>query len=119
MRRICLELTVHAEIEEEIFYPAARRVVKDSELMDEALVEHGTVKAVVEQLSDMGPGDAMYDANVIVLAEYVKHHVSEEEQTMFPLIRKTRLDLAALGERLKERKDELAEELSSRFEAGE
>lgn len=110
---ICRELTLHADIEEQIFYPAARKAIRNDELMDEALVEHRTVRALVDQLSAMRAGDALYDANVIVLAEYVRHHVHEEERTLFAQVRRTPIDLAALGQRLRERKEELREQLAS------
>jgi hemerythrin superfamily protein len=109
VEQICKALTVHAEIEEEIFYPAARDALaeKGEDLIDEAEVEHASIKSLVEQLQDADPRDDMYDAKVKVLCEYVNHHVKEEEGQIFPKIKKTRLDLEELGEELKERKMEL------------
>jgi hemerythrin superfamily protein len=109
--QICLELAVHAQIEEEIFYPAVRKAIDDSELMDEADVEHATAKELIAQLGTMKPGDDHYDAKVIVLSEYINHHVKEEEGEMFPQLRKTKLDLDALGKKLAKRKQELLEKL--------
>ena len=106
--RICRDLTVHAAVEEEIFYPAARTVLKDLAPVDEADVEHATVKALVADLERMKPGDDHYDAKVKVLGEYVRHHVKEEQETLFPRLRRTPLDLAVLGERIAARKRELA-----------
>lgn len=116
---ICVELTVHATVEEEIFYPAARDALADDdgELLDEAEVEHSTVKELVDQLSAMSPAEALYDAKVKVLSEYVKHHVQEEEEKMFPALRDTDLDLAALGAEIAERKQELQEELAEEMES--
>ena len=107
--KICTALTVHAQIEEEIFYPAARDALDENgdELLDEAEVEHSSIKSLVEQLEAMIPNDELCDAKVKVLSEYVKHHVKEEEGELFPKVKKTDLDLDALGVELAERKAEL------------
>src|SRR5437764_3995031 len=95
---VCKALTIHAQIEEEIFYPALRRNEDDAgDLVDEAAVEHQTVKALVVELESAAPDDELYDAKVKVLSEYVKHHVKEEEGEMFPLARKSDLELEPLG----------------------
>jgi len=108
---VCKALTIHAQIEEELFYPAMRRQEEDaSDLVDEAAVEHQTLKNLVAELLDATPGDDLYDAKVKVLSEYVKHHVKEEEGEMFPLARKADLDLEALGAELLARKEALAAE---------
>jgi hemerythrin superfamily protein len=106
---ICLELTVHAQIEEEIFYPAVREVADDDldELLDEAEVEHTGAKDLVAQLDEASPEDELYDAKVTVLGEQVKHHAGEEENEMFPKVRKTELDLVELGAELEQRSKEL------------
>jgi len=105
---VCKALTIHAQIEEELFYPALRRQEEDaSDLVDEAAVEHQTLKNLVAELLDATPGDHLYDAKVKVLSEYVKHHVKEEEGEMFPMARKADIDLDALGKKLRERKGEL------------
>ena len=109
---IALELTMHATVEEEIFYPAAREALEeeDSDMLDEAEVEHSTVKMLLADLADMQPSDALYDAKVKVLSEYVKHHVQEEEGEIFPSVRESEIDLAALGEEVASRKQELLDE---------
>jgi hemerythrin superfamily protein len=109
VQQICKALSVHAEIEEEIFYPAARDALdeKGEDMLDEAEVEHASIKSLVEQLQDATPEDDMYDAKVKVLCEYVTHHVKEEEGEMFPKVKKTELDLDELGSELAERKMEL------------
>jgi len=105
---VCKALTIHAQIEEELFYPAMRRQEKDAaDLVDEAAVEHQTLKNLVAELLHATPGDDLYDAQVKVLSEYVKHHVKEEEGEMFPMARKADMDLDALGKKLRERKGEL------------
>jgi hemerythrin superfamily protein len=111
--KICTALTVHAQIEEEIFYPAARNALEEDgeELLDEAEVEHASIKSLVEQLDIMSWDDELCDARVKVLSEYVKHHVKEEETEMFPKIKKADLDLGALGMELAERKAELMEDM--------
>ena len=104
---ICTMLTAHATIEEEIFYPAAREALDEEDLLDEAEVEHASAKDLIAQIRSMGPDDALYDAKVTVLGEYIDHHVEEEEGEMFPKCRKADMDLKALGERLATRKQEL------------
>ena len=112
-KQICLALTVHAQIEEEIFYPAAREAVRGGDdLLDEAEVEHGSIKELVASIEDASPDDDdLLDARVKVLSEYVKHHVKEEEGQLFPKVRKSDMDLAEIGMQLASRKEELMREL--------
>jgi hemerythrin superfamily protein len=106
--QICGMLTVHATIEEEIFYPAIRNLDEDTkDLVAEAAVEHQSLKDIIGRLEAAPPSDPLYDAGVKVLAEYVKHHVKEEEKELFPKVRSSDVDLDALGARLMERKQEL------------
>lgn len=100
--QICKELSIHAEIEEAVFYPAVRDLIKDRDLMDEALVEHEGAKSLIAQIQEMQPGDDLYDAKVKVLSEQINHHVKEEEGEMFVQIRKLKknIDLIALGEEM-------------------
>ena len=105
--QVCTALSVHAQIEEEIFYPAVKAALKDKKLVPEASVEHAGVKSLIAQLEGMEPDGEMYDAKVKVLSEYVKHHVKEEQNDMFPKVKATALDLVELGKRMAERKDEL------------
>jgi hemerythrin-like domain-containing protein len=108
---ICQKLTVHAMIEEEIFYPAVAERVEDSEdLVEEAKVEHESLKHLIDQIEDGSPGSDEFDAQVKVLGEYVKHHVKEEQNELFPKVRKADIDLAALGEQMMTRKDALTRE---------
>ena len=107
---ICTQLTAHATVEEEIFYPATRAEDTD-DLLDEAEVEHGTAKDLIAQIEDMEPDDDLYDAKVTVLGEYIDHHVKEEQDEMFPACRKAKMDLAGLGAAIKSRKAELMAEL--------
>lgn len=113
--QICKELTIHATIEEEIFYPAARAALGEegSDLLDEAEVEHQGAKDLIAQLSDMSPGDELFDAKVTVLAEYIRHHVKEEETELFPKMEKSEADLDQLGKDLLTRKTELQTELEA------
>ena len=105
---VCQALTVHATIEEEIFYPAFRDTKGMEDLLDEAEVEHTSLKTLVGELEEASPGDELYDAKVKVLAEYVEHHVKEEEGEIFPKAKKSDVDLDALGEALAERKEQLS-----------
>ena len=104
---ICAELTAHATAEEEIFYPAAREVLREEDLIDEAAVEHASAKDLIAQIESASPGDDLFDAKVKVLGEYINHHVKEEQNEMFPKIRRTSIDLTELGQRLMARKQEL------------
>ncbi len=104
---ICTALTVHAQIEEEIFYPAVKAALKDKMLVPEATVEHAGVKDLIAQLEAGEPDDEKYDAKVKVLSEYVKHHVKEEQNEMFPKAKSSSLDLDELGARLAARRDDL------------
>ena len=110
LQQICAALTAHAQLEEELFYPALRSGFdgEDAELLDEAEVEHSTVKALVGALENAKPGDDLVDAKVKVLSEYVKHHVREEEDEIFPKAKKAKdVDFDALGERMQQRKQQL------------
>jgi hemerythrin superfamily protein len=109
--KICALLTVHTTIEEEIFYPAARDALEEQDLLDEAEVEHASAKELIAQIQGMQPAESLYDAKVTVLGEYIDHHVKEEETQMFPKLKKTGLDLGAVGEQLMTRKEELMQEL--------
>lgn len=107
---ICRQLTVHATIEEEIFYPACEGKVED-ELLKEAYVEHDGAKVLIAEIAGGGPKeDDYYDAKVKVLQEEIEHHVEEEEKRMeglFAQARKAGLDMESLGEQLAARKLEL------------
>ena len=105
--QICRELTVHAQLEEEIFYPAVRAAIEDDDLMNEALVEHTSAKELIAQIQSMKASDPMYDAVVTVLGEYINHHVEEEQNEMFPKAQKSDMDLEELGVEIAERKKAL------------
>jgi len=111
--QLCTELSIHAQVEEEIFYPAVRQAIKDDDLMDEAVVEHAGVKDLVSQLQSMQPGDQYYDAKVTVLAEEVTHHVQEEQEKMFVKAKRAKLDLQDLAVKIQQRKEELQAEMSA------
>jgi len=111
-QQICHELTVHAQIEEEIFYPAVRDAIKDRDLIAEAAVEHQAAKELIAQIEAMGEPDEMFDAKVKVLGEYVDHHIKEEKGEIFPKARAARkLDLVAMRDELEARKEELMSEM--------
>jgi hemerythrin superfamily protein len=112
-RRICLELTIHTTIEEEIFYPACDGKI-DEQLLKEAYVEHDAAKLLIAEIEGgEGKGDDFFDAKVQVLGEEITHHVREEEKELFPQVRKADIDLDALGERLALRKAELMREFKA------
>jgi len=105
--QICTELSIHAQIEEEIFYPAVREAIEDEDLMDEAEVEHEGAKDLIAEIEASQAGEDKFDAKVTVLGEYVKHHVNEEQSEMFPKVRKADLDLKEIGAAMAARKAEL------------
>lgn len=108
--QICKELTVHAQIEEEIFYPAVRAAIKETDLLAEAEVEHQTAKDLIAQIEAATDVDEQFDAKVIVLGEYIDHHVKEERNEMFPKARAAKkLDLVSMRDALEARKAELME----------
>ena len=113
--QIALALKVHTQIEEEIFYAEERGEVED-DLLDEAQVEHDGAKKLIAEIEAMGPSDELYDAKVKVLGEYIKHHVTEEEQPggIFAQAKRGEEDLEAMGERLQTRKQELMQELGGK-----
>jgi len=108
--QICLELTVHTKIEEDVFYPGCRGEI-DDDLMDEAYVEHDGAKVLIAEIEAGSPDDQFYDAKVKVLSEMIKHHVKEEEKkagNMFAQARKAGVDTKALGARMAAEKKDLA-----------
>jgi len=111
--RICKELTVHAQLEEEVFYPWLKENLdeEDMEMVEEAYVEHGTAKDLIAQIEGAGGPDAEYDAKVKVLSEYIKHHVKEEEGEIFEACSEMREELDELGQEMASRNTELMEEL--------
>jgi len=111
---ICLEVTVHAQIEEEIFYPALRAAIKDTDLLDEAEVEHQSAKDLIAQIQDAAEADDKFDAKVKVLGEYIDHHVKEERGEIFVKARAAKkLDLVSMRDELETRKEELMSEMGA------
>ena len=114
-QRVCQLLTVHAQIEEELLYPTAKECFagdeENEDLVNEAEVEHGSAKELIAKIEGMSSGDDHFAATVTVLGEYIKHHVREEENELFPQLKKTELDLKELGSRLADRKFALMEQM--------
>jgi hypothetical protein len=106
-QQVCAMLKVHTQIEEELFYPAARAGGIDADMLDEAKVEHATAKDLIAQIEFGNPDDDLYDARVTVLREYIQHHVVEEHTEMFPKCRRSAIDLVALRGELEARKASL------------
>ncbi|MEI6484654.1 MAG: hemerythrin domain-containing protein [Sphingomonadales bacterium] len=104
--QIVAALRLHTQIEDEIFYPAVREAIEETELVDEAEVEHDSAKYLIEQIESGELSPDMFRAAVMVLGEYVQHHVEEEEKEMFPKAKKSKLDLVALGESMQALKTE-------------
>jgi len=116
--KICLALKVHTQIEEEIFYPQARKVTEDDDLLDEAVVEHAGAKHLIAEIEEMTVGDDLYDAKVKVLGEQIRHHVKEEREELFPAVEAAKMDLEGVGKKLAARKVELMAELSGGSASG-
>lgn len=107
---ICSELLVHTQLEEEIFYPAVKAALQDHDLIPEGIVEHASIKQLIEQVRGVEPDGEMFDAKVKVMAEFVEHHVKEEQTQMFPKARESGLDLRDLGRRMAQRKQQLQQQ---------
>ncbi|MCL4183246.1 MAG: hemerythrin domain-containing protein [Burkholderiaceae bacterium] len=106
----CGELTVHAMLEEELFYPAIREAMRDGALIEEAEVEHTSAKSLIEQLGSLSPGEERYAATFTVLGEYLKHHIKEEESEIFPQLARAQIDWEGLCEAMNTRRSELMEQ---------
>jgi hemerythrin superfamily protein len=106
-QKICLALKVHTQIEEELFYPAARKATGDDDMLDEAMVEHAGAKKLIAEIEAGRPGADLFDAKVKVLGEQIHHHVEEEEDELFPAVEQAGIDLVTLGEKMAERKSAL------------
>lgn len=105
----CMELEIHTQLEEELFYPALREAGDEekSHLLDEAQVEHDSAKQLIAELRELQPDDPRYAATFTVLGEYVNHHIEEEESEIFKAAKKAKIDAEALGEAIAERKQQL------------
>jgi hemerythrin-like domain-containing protein len=112
--QICTELNVHAQVEEEIFYPAFKAALRDKKLVPEATVEHATLKDLISQVEGRQPDGEMFEAKITVLSEYVKHHVKEEQNEMFPKAKSSKLDMEALGAKILVRKEELKPQMAAK-----
>ncbi len=112
VREACTELTVHTQLEEELFYPALRDADDKAfgHLVDEAVVEHAGAKNLIAELEQMHPGDDLYDAKFTVLSEYIEHHVDEEETDLFPKVIKKDVNLREVAEAMAQRKEALMSE---------
>ena len=106
-----IELTIHSKLEEELFYPAARKH-SDEDIVDEAEEEHHVAKLLIAELSTMTPSDKRYDAKFTVLSDSIRHHIEEEEGEMFPSFEKSGVDLQTLGQEMMERKQNLMQEVT-------
>ena len=104
---ICKAIEMHATVEEEIFYPAVREKIDEDDLMNEAEVEHNSAKALMAEIEKLSGDDPMLKAHAMVLSEYIQHHVKEEENEMFPKVKRAKLDLEGLAEQMLQRKEEL------------
>jgi hemerythrin superfamily protein len=113
-QRACELLTIHAIVEEEMLYPAAQEALGADQRIDvdEAYVEHFLVKTLIERFASLKAGDDGFDATFKVLKENATHHIEEEETTLFPEVRRTQMDLVALGARMAARKAALKERIA-------
>jgi len=118
-QQICAELTVHAQVEEDLFYPWLRENLDETDMVAEAEVEHSTAKQLIAEIQPVGEADEAYDAKVKVLSEYIKHHVQEEEGEIFPEVASEEEELDELGQEMAARKAELMEEMGLQEESSE
>jgi len=114
-QRICSKLSIHARVEEELFYPAARDALghDDAGLVYEANVEHASLKQLIGEINGSSVDSEMFTARMQVLKEYVQHHVREEEMRLMPALRRTVINLDALGDSIAQRKQDLLEQAES------
>lgn len=112
-QRICAEITIHAQVEEELFYPWLKENLdeEDMDMVEEAYVEHATAKDLIAQIEGTSDIDEQFNAKVKVLGEYIKHHVQEEENEIFQEVRAEQEELDELGQEMAARKGELKEEM--------
>jgi hemerythrin-like domain-containing protein len=105
----CMELMLHATLEEQLFYPylRAQQPAAFGHLLNEALVEHRTIRDLVSRLQEMNSDDMLFDATVTVLGQYVSHHIDEEESELFPKVIVMNVDLRPVAERMAQRKQDL------------
>lgn len=104
---ICMELTIHARLEDELFYPAVRTALRDDELVDQVEDQQDGQRELVAQILSTPADDALYDARVAVLADYVERHVRQEREQVFNRVLASRLDLQSLGRSITVRREEL------------
>jgi len=117
IEQACMELRVHTQVEEELFYPTARGLIEAEELLDEAAVEHEVAKQLIEKLETGDLDDDQRNATFKVLGEYVNHHIEEEETELFKQLRKADIDLQSLGGEMQARKEQLQQDLGIAVEA--
>lgn len=108
---ICEMLTVHAQVEEEVFYPAARQVLEQAEIINDAEEEHANAKQLISELEELSAEDDTFDARVKALRDAIIHHVEEEEGEMFAKLKEAGMETETLGEQMAERKQEILDEL--------
>ena len=106
VRQICLALTVHAQLEEEIFYPAVSAALKDRELLRKALLEQATLKTLIAEVQEIEPTSEDYGAQVKRVLDYLRQHVDEQNE-IFPKTRSSGINMGMLGAQLASRKQEL------------
>jgi hypothetical protein len=117
--RTCKELQLHMRLEEDVFYPAARAGLKEEDLVEEAEVEHGSAKALIEKMQALSGDDPKFAATFTVLGEYIKHHVKEEENEMFEQLGRAKVDWEGVLEEMLAHRMELEAELGLAAEDAE
>lgn len=107
VREACDLLEIHTQLEEEIFYPAIRKALREEQLMDQAQIEHDTAGELMDDLKKLSPDDEIFEAKFIVLSEIATLHMKKEEKEIFPLVRSAKLDMFALGRKILLRREVL------------
>ena len=98
--QICDALTIYARVEEEVFYPAVREFIADQDLVDAAVHDHAAARLLIDQIEDMEPGDYLYDEKLELLASIIEQHMRDEEDELFPKVRRTSLDMVLLANQM-------------------
>ncbi len=113
VEELCYQLRVNTMVAEEILYPGARTVIDNDDLLDDLEARDAGVRDLIDRLDVMFPGDEHYDATITVLIEEFEQRIADIDNELFPKLKLSKLDLLALGLRIRERKDELDEDFAA------
>lgn len=104
---ICYAWNLHRQVEDEVFYPKIRIAMQDTSWFDEAMRERNSVKNLIAQIQAMNPDDYLYEVKMKMLSKHITHHMAEDEEKIFPKVRRSGIDLVALAKEMEDRKLEI------------